>query len=291
MLETATAAVPPPRAAATTVRVEENVRIAHDTFRLRFAHAEMAAGVLPGQFFMFRLPHQDDPLLGRPLALYDTVVDDQGQPRGIDVVYLVVGKMTRRLASLGRGDAMEVWGPLGNGFPSTSAHQLIMAAGGIGQTPFLAMARECLGLRSYGVPPRRAHLSRQATLLYGTRSAKYLAGAEDFTSLGVEVLVSTNDGSRGHHGLVTGLMRKILDVEGESSRRIVCCGPEPMMKAAVKMAAEYRVPCEVSLETPMACGLGICFSCVARVREADGTWDYRRTCVEGPVFDGQRIVW
>lgn len=73
--------------------------------------------------------------------------------------------------------------------------------------------------------------------------------------------------------------------------RIVCCGPEPMMEAVAHLAAEQNVPCQVSLETPMACGVGICFTCVARIREPDGTSDYRRTCVEGPVFDAACIEW
>ena len=72
---------------------------------------------------------------------------------------------------------------------------------------------------------------------------------------------------------------------------MVCCGPEPMMAAVAALAARRQVACQVSLETPMACGIGICFSCVAKVRTAEGEWDYRRTCVEGPVFDAAQIEW
>jgi dihydroorotate dehydrogenase electron transfer subunit len=64
-----------------------------------------------------------------------------------------------------------------------------------------------------------------------------------------------------------------------------------MMEAVAHLARQYSVSCQVSLETPMACGIGICFSCVAKVLQADGSWDYRRTCVEGPVFDAAQIVW
>jgi dihydroorotate dehydrogenase electron transfer subunit len=73
--------------------------------------------------------------------------------------------------------------------------------------------------------------------------------------------------------------------------RIACCGPEPMMQAVAKIAAAANVPCEVSLETPMACGVGICFTCVAKVRQESGGWDYKRTCVEGPVFDAELVEW
>jgi dihydroorotate dehydrogenase electron transfer subunit len=165
-----------------------------------------------------------------------------------------------------------------------------MVAGGIGQTPFLALAQEALGQKTYGNPPRSAARASRVTFCYGARTRDYFAGVEDFERLGIEVRLATDDGSRGHRGLVTDLLRQVLAESGDE-RRIVCCGPEPMMEAAARIAAEAEVPCEVSLETPMACGIGICFSCVAKVRQPDGSWDYKRTCVEGPVFDAGRIVW
>jgi dihydroorotate dehydrogenase electron transfer subunit len=126
------------------------------------------------------------------------------------------------------------------------------------------------------------------TLCFGARSAEYLAGVADFERLGVEVRISTDDGTRGHHGRVTEILQQVM-AEDPQGLRIVCCGPEPMMAAVAPIAAQKQVPCQVSLETPMACGIGICFSCVARVRDDQGEWDYRRTCVEGPVFDAHRI--
>ena len=88
---------------------------------------------------MLRLPGTNDPLLGRPLALYDTYRDALGRGLGVDIVYQAIGRMTRRLAGLKPGDRLEMWGPLGNGFPPTETGHLIMVAGGIGQTPFLAL--------------------------------------------------------------------------------------------------------------------------------------------------------
>jgi dihydroorotate dehydrogenase electron transfer subunit len=133
------------------------------------------------------------------------------------------------------------------------------------------------------------------TLCYGARQADYLAGVEDFRTLGVDVRVSTDDGSAGHHGLVTDLLSTVLNERAAAQTlrdsRIICCGPEKMMQAVADIAKQRGVACQVSLETPMACGIGICFSCVTRVRQGDGQWDYRRTCVEGPVFDAAEIVW
>jgi len=286
------------RAISTTVTVRENVRLARDTYRVRFDCPRIARRIVPGQFIMLRLAGCDDPLLGRPLALYDTVLSDAAigdaarseivTPIGLDIVYLTVGKLTSRLARCEAGQKLEIWGPLGNGFAPLAVEHLVMVAGGIGQTPFLALAQEYLGYKAYGESPRQAARAGRVTLCYGARSAEYLAGIADFEQLGVEVRTSTDDGSAGHHGLVTDLLENVLN-ESRSGVRVVCCGPEPMMHAVADMAAAAGVPCQVSLETPMACGIGICFSCVARVRQEQGGWDYRRTCVEGPVFDAAAI--
>jgi dihydroorotate dehydrogenase electron transfer subunit len=272
-----------------TVVVEENVEVARDTRRIRFAAPQLARRIVPGQFVMMRLPGRNDPLLGRPLALYDVVDDASGRPQGLDIVYLVIGRMTSRLAQLVPDDELEVWGPLGNGFPPQPAEHLVMVAGGIGQTPMLALGREHLGRRHYGDPPRSVEPCR-VSLCYGARSADYLAGVEDFEQAGITVRLATEDGSRGHHGRVTELIEPLVR-ESTGSCRIVCCGPERMMEATAAEARRLGVPCQVSLETPMACGIGICFSCVVKVRNEDGQgWDYRRTCVEGPVFDAEQVV-
>ena len=125
---------------------------------------------MPGQFLMMRLAGCDDPLLGRPLALYDTVLDAGGRPQGLDVVYLVLGKMTSRLATYRPGQALEVWGPLGNGFPPAPAEHLLMVAGGIGQTPFLALARESWA--SAATATRRAPFPRHRASRSATGPAR-----------------------------------------------------------------------------------------------------------------------
>lgn len=277
-----------------TVTIHQQVQLARDTYRLRFACPTLARTIVPGQFIMVRLAECNDPLLARPLALYDTWCE-AGQPVGLDVVYLTVGKLTRRLAQLGPGAPLEVWGPLGNGFPPAQTTHLLLVAGGIGQTPFLAVAREHLGLRRYGqgsrCPPNQADAapSRTVTLCYGTRTADLLAGVDDFAKLGVRVRTSTDDGTAGHHGQVTDLLTDELVKGGVTI--VYCCGPEPMMARVAETTERCGIKCLVSLETPMACGIGICFSCVAPIREPSGGWDYQRTCMAGPVFDASQIVW
>lgn len=281
---------------STHIRAEvvEQVRLAQDTFRVRIECPEIATRVVPGQFFMIREPGTTEPLLGRPFALYDTWLDERGTPRGIDVVYLVVGKMTSRMSGWRAGDAVELWGPLGNGFPHPERSRLLMVAGGIGNTPFLATGREALGGRRYGTPQRgMGHPVSEVRFLYGARSAAWLAGLDDFAAAGIPFEVATDDGSRGHKGFVTDLLRDRLDALSADERRdtrVFSCGPEPMMHAVAGLCDRLETDCWLSLETPMACGFGACFSCVTKVKH-EGGWDYRRTCVEGPIFPAGELVW
>lgn len=245
-----------------------NERLARDTYRIRLACPEIAARIRPGQFVMLRLVGTNDPLLGRPFALYDTILEGN-RPLAIDIVYLVIGRVTGAMSQLEPGDTLNVWGPLGNGFPPFEpVHHVALVAGGIGQTPFLAYVRELLG-----------RTARRVTLYYGVRSADLAAGVDEFRAAGAEVKLATDDGTAGFHGFVTELLKRDAAPDRYSG-----CGPEPMLRALAIIAKQRGVPCDVSLETPMACGLGICFSCVTKVKTGDG-WDFRRVCVDGPVFD------
>jgi len=282
---------PPPNRSAIQqqVRVLAQRQLARDTYALALETPQIAAAILPGQFFMVRAVGNVEPLLGRPFALYDTVIKD-GLPLGVEFGYTVVGKLTGLMPSWRAGDLVEIWGPLGNGFPLPAGGHLMLVAGGIGQTPFLAVAREALGLRKYGQPPRvLSQRPRKVTCCYGVRSAEYLAGLEDFSQIGLEMRLATDDGTRGHRGFVTDLLSESL-TEGDRPDAVYCCGPEPMMHAAARICSAAGVPCWLSLESPMACGFGACFSCVTAVKMDDGKWDYRRTCVEGPVFPADRLV-
>lgn len=273
-------------------RVVEQAVLAQATYRLRIAAPRLSRRIRPGQFFMLRFPDRDDPLLGRPFALYDVARDAAAQPVAVDFVYHVVGKTTGLLSRAAVGDAVEVWGPLGNGFPVVSVEHLICVGGGIGYTPFLAVAREAAGQGTYGLPPRLwASPPRRITLCYGVRTRAQRADLADFAGIpGLDVRLATDDGSEGRRGFVTDLLRELLDAPADA-RAVFCCGPEPMMHATARLCAARGVPCWLSLETPMACGFGACFSCVTKVRTPEPPgWDYRRTCVEGPVFDARVLM-
>jgi len=287
-------AIAPASAGYRLAPVLENVPIARDTFRLRLGDATMARSITPGQFVMIRPGSEGatDPLLGRPLALYDVVRDGDATPIAFDVVYLVVGRGTAALSLRRGGERLAVWGPLGNGFGPPPSGPVILVAGGIGQTPFLALGRSWLGKERYGEQPATYVDGHDVniTLLYGARTAAFLAGLDDFCRAGIEVELATDDGSAGHHGFVTELLARRL-AQSDRPAKIVGCGPPAMLAAVARLAEQHQVPCDVSLENHMACGFGACFSCVARIRQADGSTDLRRVCVEGPVFAADLIDW
>ncbi len=266
----------------------EHRPIAKDTWKMTVAAPHLAQVTQPGQFYMVRIADCNDPLIGRALAFYDRGFDAAGKPDSVSVVYVVKGKFTRALSRRVAGQSVELWGPLGNTFSTEAVDHLILVAGGVGITPMLTLATSALGLESYGT--NNGSFAERVTLCYGARTKEYLAGLDVFSDRGVHLEIATEDGSLGTRGRVTEPLERLLRSR-TGSVRIACCGPEPMMQAVGKVASNYDVPCEVSLETPMACGIGICFTCVAKIQQEDGSWDYRRTCMEGPVFASQQVVW
>ena len=266
-------------------------RVADHTWRIRLDCPEIAGHATPGQFAMLRIPGRSDPLLARPLAVYDVFAVD-GRPRHVDFIYLVHGRFTTALTSLRPGDELAIWGPLGNGFRLPPVDHLVLVAGGIGQTALLALARERLGGARYGSGSHASAPARRVTFCWGARHAGMFADVDDFRAAGCNVHLATLDGSTGTRGTIIDLLdaRFTADLDAATTH-VACCGPEPMMAAVARWSADRGVPCAVSLETPMACGIGICFTCVAPIRDADGGWDYLRTCVEGPIFDAATVVW
>ena len=253
--------VAPACAASRTVSILANERIARDTYRMRLDDPEMARAIRPGQFLMVRPGTGQDPLLGRPFALYDVARNSAGEPCAVDIVYLVMGRGTAALAERRPGDRLPIWGPLGNGFESPPAGPVLCVAGGVGQTPFLALAKSWFKRESFGgvnYSPGTTSFS----MIYGARSADLLAGLDDFAAAGVAVEIATDDGSAGHRGFVTDLLEARL-ARGERPAQILACGPPAMLSAVARIAEREGIEGRLSLENHMACGFGVCFSCVA----------------------------
>ena len=237
---------------------------------------EIAGSAKPGQFVMAGLPEcPSDPLLKRALAVY-SIPPAAGDGDLFTLLIKVVGPGTRQLAALREGDRVSLIGPLGNGFDTSLAkgRVSVLVAGGVGIASVFLLAKE---LREAG---------EDVHLLYGARRARDLVGLEDFRDLGIRVEVATEDGSQGFRGLVTQILEPYFRSHPPQRLAVYTCGPNPMMQAVCRLASAHGAGCQVSVETPMACGFGVCLGCSVRTVHS-----YRLACTHGPVFDSREVVW
>jgi dihydroorotate dehydrogenase electron transfer subunit len=264
--------------------IESVTRAGPGQFVLAFESPEIAAQCKPGHFVMVSVADSIDPLLRRPMAVYRILRDANGAARGFTMLIEVVGRGTALLQQKGAGDRVQVLGPLGVPFvlpadgEGSNEHLLVM--GGVGSAPFPLLAEELLarGLR--------------VRAFVGARTADALLCVDDFEELGIEVEVATDDGSRGFDGFVVGPLERYLSEQDAPRASLYACGPTPMMRAVHDIAVAHDLPLQVSFEAPMACGIGVCLSCVMPVHDEAGEgWSLVRCCREGPVFDSRRLVW
>ena len=232
----------------------------------------------PGQFVMVRTGADRFPLLRRPFSLLG-LIRDQDHVAGIEILFKVVGKGTEKLSRCRPGDRLSILGPLGNAFqvPDT-CRQLILVAGGVGVPPIRFLAQSML---------EREQSPERCVVFVGGRTQTDLVCITEFDLPGFLLDVSTDDGSQGNQGVVTASLEKMLD--GNSADLICACGPWPMLKAVAAIAVARMIPCQVSIEAMMACGMGACLGCAVSVR--DDPARYRHVCTDGPVFDAQRLHW
>ncbi len=252
----------------------QNNPLAPKVHRLSFHSPLIARVTEPGQFVMLRPLRFSEPLLPRPFSIH--------RLRGnrLEVLIKVVGRGTDLLSSLRKGDPVELRGPLGRGFRFRPDQNLVLVAGGIGVAPLLFVA-ETWG--RWSKPSKKS-----LTVFLGARSEKELLCLSDFQRTGGRVLVTTEDGSLGEKGRVTELLRKKLNPSA-ADQVLLVCGPPPMLKAVRDWAVSLGLPCQLSLETHMACGLGACLGCVTACRRGSRL-SYVNVCQEGPVFDAAEVL-
>jgi dihydroorotate dehydrogenase electron transfer subunit len=261
--------------------VLQNTRLSDDYSVLALDAPAIAAAAQPGQFVMLKPSRGLDPLLRRPFSIFEILRHDNGTPRGISILNKRIGRGTTLLYDVEPGARVEVLGPLGRPFePVEPPAEGWMVAGGVGLAPFVTLAE---GLIARGAA---------ATLFYGARRAQDLHCADIFERMGVRLVFATEDGSRGEKGFITAPLHAALAaVPGTREIRVYACGPTPMMRATAQVAASHARRCDVSLEQVMACGMGGCYSCVVPAREPGGVPHHTRSCIDGPVFAADRIVW
>lgn len=249
------------------VSVVANERLAEGVGLLTLRAPRIGQRVAPGQFVHLRIERGADFILRRPFSVHGTTRD------GIRILYQVLGRGTRALAGKRPGDEMDAIGPLGTGFriPAEAAHALVVG-GGLGAAP-LGLLAEALAERGLAV-----------TVALGAPTAARLLALDVFERSARELLLATDDGSRGERGFVTTLVDGALAARKPDVAYV--CGPEAMARVVTSQCAAANVPCQVSLERLMACGVGACLSCVVNT-----TGGLKRACCDGPVFDAEEVVW
>lgn len=297
--------------------VASNRRIGDTFWKLRLDFAGEAADAFrtfrPGQFVQLDAagaplpPAEQIPealrdtaerqvMLRRPFSFTD--LDVQKRKTVGEILYCVVGPATLRMTMLRPGDGIAVIGPLGNGFwVPEGKRTALLAVGGMGTAPLQHLARHL----AYD------HKEIEATVFAGARTTRALPferkqdeisqglgfALPEFSRYGMESFIATDDGTAGFHGFVTDCVRKWLDENHPKPENTIVytCGPEVMLAAMAKLAAERRIDCQVSMERRMACGIGVCQSCAVECRvPGTGETMYRMCCKDGPVFDAREVV-
>jgi dihydroorotate dehydrogenase electron transfer subunit len=250
--------------------------------------------IRPGEFFHIKPGSDYDPLLRRPLSIHRI----GPKYNIIELLYRVVGKGTQLMSRRSRGSYLDVIGPLGNSFRiSKNQSNFILAAGGMGIAPLMALCDELAKFRK-----------RSITVILGAKTKASIICKDELKDLGAKVFVVTEDGSEGHKGVVSDMVREIIEKFDLRKTRphpayknisniptignykpqvaMYACGPIGMLKSIAGIAAYYRIETQASLEERMGCGLGACLGCVVRTKAG-----YKRVCKDGPVFNLDDIIW
>ncbi len=259
------------------ITVKENRQIAENHFILTSHPLKKIAKPKPGQFFMLSVGSGINPLLKRPFSLYRWLEGD------FQILYRVVGKTTSILKKRKPGDILEIIGPLGRGFPvikKTRKKKIILVAGGIGIAPIFALAETIK--------------KRSSILFYGAKTKNEVLCIEELKSIGIDPIVSTDDGSMGEKATVIDMLEEYFTRYASRRRSLwdithhclYACGPKPMLRSLSFLVKKYKIEGYIALEENMACGFGACLGCIVKTGEGN-----KRVCKEGPVFSTEEIVW
>lgn len=242
-------------------------QIAPGIFDIVLSSPKIAQAAKAGQFVNILC---DGLTLRRPISIC-AIEKEEGNIR---IIFEVRGKGTDWLSKCSEGDVLDIIGPLGHGFLlKDSSKKVVIIGGGIGTPPLLPIAK------FYG---------ENATVITGFRTASAAILQEDFSAVGADTILCTDDGSAGIHGFTTQALERYLNKN--SCDLIYTCGPKVMMKGVAMLAAQHNIPCQVSMEERMGCGIGACLCCVCGTKDDKGK-HLSRVCLNGPVFSSTEVDW
>lgn len=239
----------------------EKQEIAKNIFDFKLENHELAPMAKPGQFVHIAIPGK---ILRRPISVCDACGDV------IRIVFRIKGEGTEVLSQADVGEKLNLIAPLGNGFVLDKDRTYAFVGGGIGVPPLLFAARQVK--RSFAV--------------LGFANSDSIILRNDFESACCQTVITTDDGSFGFHGLVTDALKSVISKVDE----VCACGPTPMLRAVAMLCMENHIPCQVSLEERMGCGIGACLVCACKTQH-NGEENYSHVCKDGPVFNAEEVVW
>ena len=264
-------------------RIISNRNIAPGYYRMRISCPDLAARPKPGQFVMVRVGSSIEPLLRRPFAAFRFKTLEGFR---LEIYYQVVGHGTRIMSQMLPETDLELLGPLGNGFKSfAKLNSALIVAGGMGIAPLRGLIFHLLESKV-----------KDIHIFLGAKSFSQLLFQSEFTRREIPLHLATEDGSSGHHGLITVVFQQFLEnhsLSVETRKMCFACGPRAMLAKVSNLCSQHHLPCQVSLESHMACGLGVCLGCAVKRKNKKGSRDkdYQRVCLEGPVFNAEVIEW
>lgn len=246
-----------------------NTQIKPEIFELVLYVPEIAAKAKPGQFIQIKI-NDDSVLLRRPMS----IMNSDAQKEEIKIWYRVVGKGTQALAKSKQGELLDIMGPLGNCFyVKQEVKTIALVGGGVGVAPLFFFASVI----------KNTNPEVKTYAIVGARNKDLVIGVKEFENLGVEVVVTTDDGSEGKKGFTTDALKELS--EKIQIDQVATCGPQPMMMVVAGLCQEKNIFCLMSMESPMACGVGACHGCAVKTKIG-----YRRVCKEGPIFRGVDVL-
>lgn len=253
-------------------RLLENLTVA-EGWRFLKLSITLPEQPLPGQFIQLRLDRGTDPLLRRPFSIHYA---DSGKGE-VGLLVQITGPGTDRINRFYPGMELDLLGPFGRGFPFLDEEKpAFLVSGGIGLAPLLFTA------------DYRRHRSLPFEFMIGSKTAGAIPELHYFEQFGLLPQIASEDGSRGMKGTVIDLLKEKIKHSDRPSR-IHACGPLPMLESVARLGLDLCIPTHLSLESRLACAVGACMGCVFPIR-ANGTTVYRRVCRDGPVFNGEDVI-
>lgn len=257
-----------------TEKIKDVIKLSSDIYCLRIESPVLAKKSKCGQFVTIKCSDGLDLSLRRPISICDVNKDDNT----VDIVFQVRGKGTKLLSEMKSGDFIDIIGPLGtNTFTINNFSRIAVVGGGIGIFPLLYLLKSLKGK------------CEKRIAILGFRNKNAIVLENEFNAASDELLIATDDGSYGYKGFTTDLLEKEME---QGLDMIYACGPLPMLKKVAAIARKNGVPCEVSMEERMGCGIGACFVCACKLKDPDASegWDYKQVCKNGPVFNSEEVI-